>query len=87
MKDLFFKDLSYKVLSKYCGKKKAHPHPIHSYTGVVRPKIYPTTETKGRGTPIARRILILRSSECKESLLSKLPSAILHLQRYCKNQR
>ena len=39
MKDLFFKDLSYKVLSKYCGKKKAHPHPIHSYTGVVRPKI------------------------------------------------
>lgn len=35
MKDLFFKylsykDLSYKVLSKYCGKKKAHPHPIHS---------------------------------------------------------
>lgn len=49
MKDLFFKDLSYKVLSKYCGKKKAHPHPFHSYTGVVRPKIYPTTETKGRG--------------------------------------
>ena len=36
---------------------------------------------------IARRILILRSSECKESLLSKLPSAVLHLQRYCKNQR
>lgn len=35
MKDLFFKDLSYKdlsykVLSKHCGKKKAHPHPIHS---------------------------------------------------------
>lgn len=22
MKDLFFKDLSYKVLSKYCGKKR-----------------------------------------------------------------
>ena len=62
MKDLFFKDLSDKVLSKHCGKKKAHPHSIHSYTGVVRPKIYPTTETKGRGTPIARRILILRSS-------------------------
>ena len=62
MKDLFFKDLSYKVLSKYYGKKKAHPHPFHSYTGVVRPKIYPTTETKGRDTPIARRILILRSS-------------------------
>ncbi len=30
MKDLFFKDLSYEALSKYCGKKKAHPHPIHS---------------------------------------------------------
>lgn len=26
MKDLFFKDLSDKVLSKHCGKKKAHPH-------------------------------------------------------------
>lgn len=30
MKDLFFKDLSYEVLSKYRGMKKAHPHPIHS---------------------------------------------------------
>lgn len=30
MKDLFFKDLSYKALSKYCEMKKAHPHPIHS---------------------------------------------------------
>lgn len=30
MKDLFFKDLSYKALSKYCGIKKAHPHPFHS---------------------------------------------------------
>ena len=30
MKDLFFNDLSDKVLSKYYGKKKAHPHPIHS---------------------------------------------------------
>lgn len=62
MKDLFFKDLSYKALSKYRGIKKAHPHPFHSYTGVVRPKIYPCNETKGRGTPMTRRILILRSS-------------------------
>ena len=28
MKDLFFKDLSYKALSKYCEMKKAHPRSI-----------------------------------------------------------
>lgn len=62
MKDLFFKDLSYEVLSKYRGIKKAHPHSFSFLSPGCPTKDYPTTETKGRGTPIARRILILRSS-------------------------
>lgn len=62
MKDLFFKDLSYKALSKYCGKKMAHPHSFSFLSPGCLTKDYPTTETKGRGTPIVRRILILRSS-------------------------
>lgn len=62
MKDLFFKDLSDKVLSKHCGKKKAHPHSFSFLSPGCPTKDYPCNETKGRGTPIARRILILRSS-------------------------
>lgn len=62
MKDLFFKDLSYEVLPKYRGIKKAHPHSFSFLSPGCPTKDYPTTETKGRGTPIARRILILRSS-------------------------
>ena len=62
MKDLSFKDLSYKALSKYCEMNKAHPRSISFLSPGCPTKDYPCNETKGRGTPIARRILILRSS-------------------------
>ena len=63
-----------------------HPIIIRCYraTLLLMQQLYGFISPQGH---IARCILILRSSECKESLLSKLPSATLHLQRYCKNQR
>lgn len=62
MKDLFFKDLSYEALLNIVERKRRTHILFIPKLGVVRPKIYPCNETKGRGTPIARRILILRSS-------------------------
>lgn len=47
MKDLFFKDLSYEVLSKYRGIKKAHPHSFSFLSPGCPTKDYPCNETKG----------------------------------------
>lgn len=46
MKDLFFKDLPDKVLSKYCGKKKAHPHSFSFLSPGCPTKDYPQQKRK-----------------------------------------
>ena len=46
MKDLFFKDLSDKVLSKHCRKKKAHPHSFSFLSPGCPTKITHATKRK-----------------------------------------
>lgn len=62
MKDLFSKTYRIKSYLNIMERKRRTHILFIPKLGVVRPKIYPCNETKGRGTPIARRILILRSS-------------------------
>lgn len=62
MKDLVSKTYRIKSYLNIMERKRRTHILFIPKLGVVRPKIYPCNETKGRGTPIARRILILRSS-------------------------
>lgn len=61
MKDLFSKTYRIKSYLNIVERKGA-PTSFSFLSPGCPTKDYPCNETKGRGTPIARRILILRSS-------------------------